>query len=384
MRIAFVSPYITSDFVSESYYNVQAFGLARAIAEKGANVRIFTVRKEEDPSRRVLDGGTGSISVRYMHGNIRMRRRPLMNPSLVKELRNGCYDVVQATEDSSPTSLMLGTFMNFIRSKFVLYQGLYRIPNGVLARAYSELCDAFFSGAMVRSVDAVIAKTTAAAEYMSRRGYRNVSTIPVGIDTSTFRPMERNDCRKVLNLDEDSIVLLYVGSIVPSRDVETCVESLVKLREDGVKSKLLLVGTGLHLNEIMELARLRGVSEHVHSIGRIRNKELPIVYNAANVTLLPMKRHALFIFGMVILESLACGVPVVSVPVPAARDHVRDGQNGYLASYEDSDSMADRILRIVTSDESMRKMSHSARRYCEDSLDWRVLADRYMSVYRSC
>ena len=118
-------------------------------------------------------------------------------------------------------------------------------------------------------------------------------------------------------------------------------------------------------------------------MGRVSNDILPTVYGASDVTLLPMKRDTLFIFGMVIPESLACGVPVVSAPVPAAVDHIHEGVSGKVVDFEDPELLANAIEVLLDSDENYASISRRCREYCLESLDWEILAERYVSAYES-
>lgn len=381
MRIAIVSPSITTDFVSESYYNVQAFGLSRELAKCGHSVRIFTIGKRPSVRQMPVENGTGDISIEYVRATLNIPRRQLMSPTVLGELRKGGFDVVQVSEDNSITSLMVGLRKQGIGSKLVVYQGLYGVPRNMFAKTYSRIYDTLPLRIMRGNVDCVIAKTSSAESYMRSRGYRQVVTIPVGVDAGVFRPLDKADCRARLGIDANDRVILYVGRILPHRDLETCILALKKAARCIDNLRLLLVGDGNHLPSILSLASSLGVADRIRVLGNVRNDDLPAVYSAADLTVLPMKRTSVFIFGMVIPESFGCGTPVISAPVPAAIDHIVEGQTGYVFPFENPDVMAEAILKSISQDENRRRMSMSARRYCCEHLDWSALVPRFLSAY---
>lgn len=383
MRLGIISPYITSDFVSETFYNVQAYGLSRELARRGTDVSILTCRKKGDPREKILENTSGRVAVKYIRPNLVIRNAPMMNPAAVLgNIRENSYDCLQVSGDFSPTSYYLGMFRTMIATRLVVYQGLYRVPDNTRGRFYFSVLDPLFRRRMNESVDAVISKTRTAESFMRTRGYPNVCTIPVGVDTSTFRPLDRLACKRSLGICENEKLLLYVGRLDPSRDVETCLRAVAKLSRLDDKVRLLIVGTGTDINRLSQIARELDVHDSVTWMAKVENKHLPPLYSAADITLLPMSRNTLFTFGMTIPESLACGTPVISAPIPAALDHIKNGYNGAVVGFGDASALSDAAAEILSSDSEHLGMSRNARAYCCSNLDWRVLADRYMDVYK--
>lgn len=377
-----MSPHITAAFASEELYNVQAFGLSKALARERVSVRIFTIKKSGDPSERLLESCGGKVGVEYLRMVPTPISRPLMSPRIVEELRGGSYDVVQISEDTTPTSVLLGLFRGRVDARYAVYQGVYRTSGNSLARIYSHAVDTAFLRMMNHAVDAVVAKTRAAQEYMISRGYRNVTVVPVGVDTDHFKPLVKHECRSKLGLRDDDEVLLYVGKITAPRDLGTCIMALSRLRRSHSRMKLLVVGEGPYMSDILSLANSFNVSDRLRFLGSVKNKDMPAVYGSADVTLLPMRSDAVFTYGMVIPESLACGTPVVSVPVPAAVDHIVPDLNGAIVPFEDAGALADVLGRFFTSEGLLERMSSDSRLYCCRELDWSIIARRLLSIYR--
>ena len=383
MRLAIVSPYITAAFGEEYLYNVQAFGLASNLAKIGVETDIITCRKKGDPMERVLDSTDGRVRVVYIGGNLRFPQVPLMNPLIIERLRTGKYDVVQVAEDYAPTSICITRMKQSIGARIVAFQGVYRIPCSATGMAYFSAYDKLLLPGTRNAIDCVIAKTNAAKSYMIGRGFKQVRTIPVGVNSTQFRPSNPRDARASLGIPEESIALLYVGKIIPGRRAELCIDALAAVNNVYHNTYLIIVGRGSELRKVMHKAQCNGVADKVIVLPNVRNKNLPGVYSAADITLLPMEPDTVFTFGMVIPESLSCGVPVVSMPVPAAIDHIQNGYNGYITDFSPK-SFIDGILTILNSDAGRRTLSANARDYSRRHLDWSVLAVRYKKAYTDC
>ena len=84
---------------------------------------------------------------------------------------------------------------------------------------------------------------------------------------------------------------------------------------------------------------------------------------------------------MIIAESLSCGVPVISAPVPAAIDHITEGFNGAVVPFEDHESISDAVEGILQSNDLLKELSENAREYASRNLGWQILAERYRKVY---
>lgn len=155
---------------------------------------------------------------------------------------------------------------------------------------------------------AVMAPTPTVRQNLIDRGFRNVRLWGRGVDTDLFKP------GPAAAVPGDRPVLLYVGRIA----VEKNVRAFLRLSHPGTK---LVVGDG------PMLGRLRAEFPGVHFVGARHGEDLVSYYNAADVMVFPSRTDT---FGLVMLEALACGVPVAALPVMGPKDVITDPRVGCL------------------------------------------------------
>lgn len=153
-----------------------------------------------------------------------------------------------------------------------------------------------------------------------------VRAIPCGVDRGLFRPLEQCSVRQALGLDGEKIVL-FVGRLDPLKGLDLLLRALALARNRD-RARLLLVGEGDGEHQRLKtLAGELGLEEKVSFLGAVEHRALPAYYNAADVCVLPSYYET---FGMAVLESLACGTPVIATPVGYAPYLLRHGGNGFL------------------------------------------------------
>ncbi|MFM5895753.1 MAG: glycosyltransferase [Novosphingobium sp.] len=142
-----------------------------------------------------------------------------------------------------------------------------------------------------------------------------------GLDRSTFRPLDRRECRTKLGLPADATVLACVGALIERKGQTYAIEALARL--PGVL--LLLAGSGPDEGELRLTAARHGVSDRVRFLGPVPHGELPVVLSAADVFVLPTRSEGL---ANAWVEALACGTPVVTTPIPGAQELLTDAAYG--------------------------------------------------------
>jgi D-inositol-3-phosphate glycosyltransferase len=157
-----------------------------------------------------------------------------------------------------------------------------------------------------------------------------VDVVHCGVNLDLFRPVDRSKARRQLGMDRDGSVVLYVGRFSPLKGIDRLLEAMVCL-EDHQRLRLVIVGgdgdqTPEH-RAFLRMSRELGVEDLVTFAGRIEQKELPLYYCAADVLVVPSHYES---FGLVALEALACGTPVVATRVGAMESILHQGKTGYV------------------------------------------------------
>jgi D-inositol-3-phosphate glycosyltransferase len=205
---------------------------------------------------------------------------------------------------------------------------------------------------------------------------QRIEVIPCGVDPERFRPLERAACRRELGLGGEPLVL-FVGRLEPLKGIELLIDALVHL--DGVT--LLVVGgdarSAAYQAELERRAARRAVAARVRFVGAVPQERLPLYYNAADVCAVPSFYES---FGLVALEALACGVPVVAARVGGLSATVRDGENGFLVPWRDPAVFAERIGRLVQ-DHALRGRMGQAARMTAQRFTWIGVSRQLEALY---
>src|SRR5918995_2095156 len=196
-----------------------------------------------------------------------------------------------------------------------------------------------------------------------------LSLVPCGVNTETFRPVDRREARKALNLP-DKPKVVYVGRLVPRKGVDTIVEAFALL-PDRLGARLVIVGgepgKSPEVERLSIFARKLGLAERVTFAGSRPQWDLHRYYGAADTAVSVPHYEP---FGMTPLEAMACATPVVGSKVGGIKTSVADGETGYLVPPKDPRALASRLVYLL-SDASLRdRMGRAARRRIEEHYTW--------------
>lgn len=234
------------------------------------------------------------------------------------------------------------------------YWRQYLGPAGVIAAAIEAFA--------VRLPDHIFAASEGTAERIrALRGDRGVSVVPNGLDLADIAVAPPGPVTDVL----------CVGRLLAHKKVDVVVGAVARLRDQGLPVRLLVIGQGPERERLQALAEELGVPEQVEFRAPVEDRrELLGLIKSARVLAFPSEREG---FGMVALEALACGTPVVTSGHPdnEARHLVRDGVTGVVGPAE-VNTVAEGIVRVLDAGPRMRE---AARASVADS-DWDTIAAR--------
>jgi D-inositol-3-phosphate glycosyltransferase len=188
-----------------------------------------------------------------------------------------------------------------------------------------------------------------------------VAVIPCGVDTDVFTPGDAMTARAALGLPP-GLLLLYVGRIAPIKGLETLLDAVGCLRGAGTPARLAVVDepTDGHEADVRRRASALGLGDAVAFVGAQPQQRLREWYVAADVTVLPSYYES---FGMVALEAMACGSPVVASRVGGLQTTVRDGVTGLLVSEGDPCALAATITRVLGDDALRWRLGREGQRW---------------------
>jgi len=218
---------------------------------------------------------------------------------------------------------------------------------------------AFQEAAIVACADAVLASCDVEArqfEGLYDARPERIHVVPLGVELAFFSPGFRPQARRALSLDPDATMLLFVGRLQQLKGADLALETLISLRARGRHATLAIVGgpSGpdgqATLAALHERVREAGVIHHVRFVAPQSHQLLSTWMRAADVTVVPSRSES---FGLVALESSACGTPVVAANVGGLTSLVESGVNGFLVSERDPEAWADAVERTLNAETTM-------------------------------
>ena len=219
-----------------------------------------------------------------------------------------------------------------------------------------------------------------------------IEVIPLGVDLEMFRPIPRAEAKAAIGLElpRQQRILLFVGRMDPLKGLDTLLRAICKLNDlapDLAKSLCLAViggdvdengaGVDTDLECLDKLKREVGVDQLVAFLGSRAQDTLPYYYSAAEVCIVPSHYES---FGLVALEAMACGTPVIASRVGGLQSTVEDGVTGLLVPAGDPDALAEK-LKLVLSDDDLRMRLGASARSKAQIYTWRSVADRILHLY---
>lgn len=217
-----------------------------------------------------------------------------------------------------------------------------------------------------------------------------IEIVPPGVDLNLFRPIAPEEAKAVLGLPPSRRIVLYVGRIEPLKGIDTLLEAMALVAPDIPcwQEDLTVIiiggapGAGIEkVNaELDRLERLRaelGIEELVTFQGAKDQDTLVYYYSAADMVIMPSRYES---FGMVALEAMACGTPVVASKVGGLAFNVQDGQTGFHVPDQDAEALAKKVRLLLCDDELRERLGRQAAEWAR-RYGWPAIADQIVDLY---
>ncbi len=207
-----------------------------------------------------------------------------------------------------------------------------------------------------------------------------VRVIPCGVNLDLFQPVDKGIARRQLGFDNDSIIL-FVGRIDPLKGIDRLLMAMTYLeKHQGLR--LVVVGgdddSEAEVERLQRLSHKLRIQDSVTFAGPVGHEVLPSYYSAAHVCVIPSYHES---FGLVALEALACGTPVVAAGVGGIENVVRQGETGYVVKDNDPLRLADRIAALLSRpDDGTRSVSST--RASVLGFGWANVAEAIIEEYK--
>jgi glycosyltransferase involved in cell wall biosynthesis len=200
-----------------------------------------------------------------------------------------------------------------------------------------------------------------------------IKVIPGGVNLNKFSPVvDRNKIRKRLNIPSNKIIIFTVRNLVQRMGLENLIIAFNDLIKQNAEIKLVIGGEGKLKKGLIALARSFGIEDHIHFVGFIPEEELPSYYQMADLFVLPTKE--LEGFGLVTLEALASGLPVLGTPIGGTKEILGSFNDDFIFENTEPQSLSNKIIekyKIIKENSQMwEEIRQRSRKFVERNYSW--------------
>jgi glycosyltransferase involved in cell wall biosynthesis len=179
--------------------------------------------------------------------------------------------------------------------------------------------------------------------------------------------------------------ILYAGRLIDLKGVDYLIRALPAVLKKFPETKLVVIGTGPMKDDLINLSTRLSLSDKVIYIDKVPQEKLLEFYTSANLFVLPSivnEKGETEGLGVVLLEAMACGLPVVGSDVGGIPDIIKDGETGLLARQKEPDSLAEKITRIFSDVPLRRKLVENGYQMVEKNFSWDTISEKFIEIYR--
>lgn len=246
---------------------------------------------------------------------------------------------------------------------------------------------------VIAFADRIVAATTLEKDQMTQlygADPAKITVIPCGVDLSLFRPIPVDEARERLDICERKHMVLFVGRIEPLKGIDTLLKAMSTVVQDFPNWRedicVCIVGgddsedsaaVDKEMERLQDLRAELGIGDLVTFLGARAQETLPDHYSAADVVVMPSHYES---FGMVALEALACGTPVIASQVGGLSFTVQDGVTGFLVPGRDPPALAEKITLLLKNRAMRNKLGAQGIEWAQQH-SWANVADQIVSLY---
>ena len=373
MKIALVSPY---DYPYPGGVVKHIFYLEREFRRVGHDVRIIAACSEDvgDVPEQVIKVSGSIAHIPFAGSTARITLSPLVYRRVKKILEQEQFDVIHLHEPMTPTlplsvlrhvplspqSVVVGTFHAYREDNYPGYEYVKRV------------LDRFFE-----RLDGCIVVSEVVREYMISYFPGDYRVIPNGIDVERF---SNPALRPIEQFDDGKLNILFVGRLDKRKGFKYLIRAYARVKEAIPRTRLLVVGAYDKEDkaEFVLYARKHGLRD-VRFIGPVSEEDLPRYYRTCDVFCAPSTGFESF--GIILLEAMAAGKPIVASDIDGYRTVLQDGMEGLLIPPEDEQRLADGLICLLKEPALRERMGRQGQAKAQ-YYSWQKVAQQVLDYYQ--
>lgn len=204
---------------------------------------------------------------------------------------------------------------------------------------------------------------------------KKIETVYNFVDEREYFPQESKELKTELGIDPNQKVMIHVSNFRNVKRVQDVVETFSQAHKQ-LDCKLLLVGDGPEMGRIIQQVRELGLQDHVLFLGK--RDSLAEFYNISDIKILLSEKEA---FGLVLLEAMACGVPVIGSNIGGMPEIIEPGVNGYIVELGDTQQAAEYAVEMMSDEGKLEELRQGALKTVADRFHSSKILEHYEGLY---
>jgi teichuronic acid biosynthesis glycosyltransferase TuaC len=238
---------------------------------------------------------------------------------------------------------------------------------------------------VMKYADACTVNSRATERFVAEASQRgDIQIIPMGVDLEQFQ--KSKDVGGLSPpLRREAQTILFVGRLIDWKGVEFLIRAIPKVLGQNPHTRVLIIGSGPERGRLIDLAGRLNLRDAVEFKEQVPQKELVGYYSLADVFVLPSIRNEKGEtegLGVVLLEAMACGVPVIGSRVGGIPDIIKHGDTGLLIREKDPDDLSEKLI-LLLSDRTLReRLIQKGQEFVEENFSWDKISERFINTYQ--
>ena len=347
--------------------------LSKEVVKRGHKVAVICANEPNTTKEEIIS----EITVKRL-SYIGKLANTNITPKLPFVLLNEDFDVIH-THLPTPWSADWSAIISKIKKKTLIVTYHNNITGSGIAKYIAMFYNSTSLKFLLNRADKIIITQPNyidSSPYL--KSYKNkIEVIPNGVDVNKFKPIE---------VDKGDKSIIFFLSLLDKfhryKGLNYLLSALKIVKKEISDVKLIVGGKGKLMSEYKNMANSHGLKDNIEFHGFIPDEKIVEYYNKCNVFVLPSISSTQEGFGIVLLEALACGTPVISTEIVGVAEDVKRNNAGIIVPPKDPEALADAIIKLLDDKDLTKKMGANGRGLVEEKYTWKRVAEMTEKVYK--
>ncbi len=347
------------------------YNLSKQMVKLGHEVKVVCAREPEDLQKHEIIDEIEVERVNYA-GKIANTN---VTPILPSKLLRADFDLLHA-HLPTPWSADWSAIISKIKSKPLVLTYHNDIVGEGIANHIANFYNLIALKLILKTANKIIITHSKYLKSARLKKYNDkIEVIPIGVDIEKFKPS---------NIKKEENILFFLSVLDEFhryKGLDYLLKALVIVKEEIPDVKLMVGGKGKLLGYYKNMVKSMNLEKNVDFVGFIPEEKLVEYYNKCDIFVLPSISQKQEGFGIVLLEAMACGKPVVATEMVGVAEDVRKNNVGIIVPPKDIETLASAVVKALDDKELARKMGEDGRRLVEEKYTWKRVAEMIEKVY---